>query len=75
MPMTVNEIIEEARHLPGDQLVELVDRLAEGLHLTPEVEDSWKSETRRRIAEIESGKVQGIPGAEVSARIRKIIGR
>ena len=34
-------------------------------------EQAWKEETRRRIAEIESGKVEGIPGDEVSAQIRK----
>ena len=31
--------------------------------------------TRRRLPEIESGSVQGIPGDEVSARIRKVVGR
>ena len=36
---------------------------------------AWKQETRRRVAEIESGAVTGIPGEEVSARIRKIVGR
>jgi transcriptional regulator GlxA family with amidase domain len=35
----------------------------------------WKTETRRRVAEIEKGEVQGIPGDEVSARVRRIIGR
>jgi hypothetical protein len=29
----------------------------------------------RRVEEIRSGKVQGIPGEIVSARIRKIVGR
>jgi putative addiction module component (TIGR02574 family) len=75
MPMTLDQIVEEARHLPAEQVVELVDRLSEGLHLGPEIEGSWEAETRRRVAEIEAGKVQGIPGPEVSARIRKVVGR
>jgi putative addiction module component (TIGR02574 family) len=41
----------------------------------PTIDLAWKQETRRRVAEIESGVVTGIPGEEVSARIRKIVGR
>jgi putative addiction module component (TIGR02574 family) len=63
------------QNLPDEQVIELVDRLSAGLNLTPEIEQSWKSETRRRIAEIEDGTVEGIPGHEVLARIRKIVGR
>ncbi|HOC54969.1 MAG TPA: addiction module protein [Verrucomicrobiota bacterium] len=73
--MTLDQIVEEARHLPTEQVAELVDRLSEGLHLSPGIEESWKAETRQRIADIEGGKVQGIPGAQVSARIRKLVGR
>jgi putative addiction module component (TIGR02574 family) len=75
MPMTLDQIVEEARRLPTEQVMELVDRLAEGLHLSPGIEQGWKAETRRRVADIQAGKVQGIPGNEVSARIRKIVGR
>jgi len=75
MPMTLGQIVEEARHLPTQQVAELVDRLAEGLYLSPGIEESWTAETRRRLADIEAGSVQGIPGPEISARIRKIVGR
>ncbi len=75
MPMTLDQIVEEARHLPAEQVVELVDRLSEGLYLSPGIEETWKAETRQRLADMESGKVQGIPGPEVSARIRKVVGR
>ena len=75
MPMTLDQIVEEAGHLPTEQVVELVDRLSQGLHLSPGIEESWKAVTRRRVAEIEAGQVKGIPGPEVSARIRKAIGR
>ena len=55
---------------------ELVGRLAEDLHGTdPEIEAAWKAEIDRRIEEIQTGKVQGIPADEVSARIRRILGR
>ena len=41
----------------------------------PAIEESWKQETRRRIAEIESGRVAGIPGETVAANIRRLVGR
>ncbi len=72
--MTLDQIVEEARHLPAEQVIELVDRLTQELHFAPEIENDWKVETRRRVAEIESGRVEGIPGEEVSARIRRIVG-
>ena len=71
----MDQIVEEAGHLPTEQVVELVDRLSQGLHLGPGIEESWKAETRRRVADIEAGKVKGISGPEVSARIRKVVGR
>ena len=41
----------------------------------PTIDQAWKQETRQRIAEIETGAVKGIPGEEVSAKIRRIVGR
>ena len=75
--MTPDQIVEEASHWPPEQLAELVDRLTLTLHhaVDPEIDGGWKRETRRRLAEIESGKVQPIPGEEVSAKIRRIVGR
>jgi putative addiction module component (TIGR02574 family) len=56
---------------------ELLDRLTLELHQAddPEVEDAWRQDLRNRLAEIESGQAQGIPGEEVSARVRRIVGR
>lgn len=75
--MTPNQIVEAARQLPRDQMVEVVDRLTLALGAEPDasIENAWKQETRRRLAELESGQVQAIPGEMVSERIRKIVGR
>lgn len=43
--------------------------------IEPAIDEAWKQETRRRIAEIESGAVQGISGEAVSAKIRQLVGR
>jgi len=77
MPMTLDQIIEEASQLPREQVAEVVDRLTSVLHtdVDPEIETAWKRETRRRLAELESGKVGAIPGDVVNNRIRKIVGR
>ena len=76
VPMTVDQIVEEARHWPPEKVGELVERLTEDLHSgSPEFEAAWQAEIARRVEEIRSGKVRGIPGEEVSARVRKIAGR
>ena len=76
VPLTLEQIVEEIRHWPPEKVGELVGRLTEDLHSSdPEIQAAWKTEVDRRIEEIQSGKVQGIPGEEVSARIRKIVGR
>ncbi|MBW8863364.1 MAG: addiction module protein [Verrucomicrobia bacterium] len=77
MPMTLDQIVAEASRLPREQVAEVVDRLSLTLHpdATPEIETAWKQETRRRLAELETDKVQPVPGEAVSERIRKIVGR
>ena len=77
MPMTLDQILEEAHRLPPEQVAELVDRLILELHHTIDraVEDAWRQEARRRLKEIETGSTQGVPGDEVSARMRKIVGQ
>ena len=76
VPLTLEQIVEEARNWPPEKVGELVGRLTEDLHASDlETQAAWKAEVDRRVQEIQSGKIQGIPGEEVSARIRKIIGR
>jgi putative addiction module component (TIGR02574 family) len=76
VPMTLDQIVEEVRHWPPEKIGELVGRLTEDLHSSdPENEAAWQNEITRRVEEIQSGKVQGVAGEAVSARIRKIVGR
>ena len=76
MPLTLEQIVEETRRWAPEKVGELVGRLTEDLHASdPETEAAWKTEINRRIEEIQTGKVQGVPGEEVSARIRRILGR
>ena len=74
MALTLEQIVAETRQWPPEKVGELVGRLTEDLHSgDPETEGAWKEEIRRRITEIEEGKVQGIPGEQVSDRIRRIL--
>jgi putative addiction module component (TIGR02574 family) len=74
--MTIDEIVEEASHWPPEKVGELVGRLSEDLHAgESEIEAAWKTEINRRIEEIESGKVKGVPLEDTLARARKILGR
>lgn len=76
MPRTFSEILEEARALPYDERVELIEQLIadSAKDIDPEIEKAWGDEAMRRIKEIEEGKVQGIPAEQVMAEVRKIVG-
>lgn len=77
MPMTADQIIEEARHWPRERLAELVERLSLAMQakVAPDIEDSWRQVTRRRVAELESGQVEAVPGEAVTDRVRQIVRR
>jgi hypothetical protein len=76
MPMTLEQIVEEARRWPPEKVGELVGRLTEDLRASDQaIEEPWKQEVRRRLAEIENGTVPPTDGETVSARIRPIVGR
>ena len=73
--MTLDQIVEEARRWPPEKVGELVGRLSEDLHASgPEIKAAWKTEVDRRLEEIQSGQVRGVPLDESLARIRKIAG-
>ncbi|HXT10518.1 MAG TPA: addiction module protein [Candidatus Angelobacter sp.] len=76
MPISIDQIVEETREMPPEVVAELIDRIMVARHggIEPVVEQSWKKEINRRIAEIESGKAKAVPLEESLARARKIAG-
>ena len=76
MPLTVDQIVEATREMPAEVVAELVDRILVARHggIESSVASAWKTETDRRIAEIEAGNVKGVPLEESLARARKIAG-
>jgi len=76
MPITLDQIVEETRELPSEVVAELLDRILMVRHggVEPSVAAAWKTETDRRIAEIEAATVQGVPLEDSLARARKAAG-
>ena len=77
MSLTLEQIVEETRQWPEDTVAELIDRITLAKHggLAPERAAAWTEVAARRSAEIDSGQEKLVPGHEVSARIRRIVGR
>lgn len=66
------ELISIAESLPIEMRVEIVERLLESMRPNrQEIDDLWKVEIERRIAQVESGEVQLVPGDVVFSKIAK----
>ncbi|MBE0621035.1 MAG: addiction module protein [Burkholderiales bacterium] len=70
------DLKEKAARLSDTERAELALSLIESLDgpADPDVEEAWRVEVERRIAQIERGEVQLIPGDEVFARLRRRLG-
>ena len=65
------EILEaEALQLPPAERALLVQALVASLDEDTAVEEAWAAEVKRRLAQIESGEVQMIPGDVALAQVR-----
>ena len=75
MPVTLEQVVRDARNLPLSERERLVAELIRDLDPvdsapTEEIEAAWDAEIARRLEDIDSGKVKGIPAEEVFARLR-----
>lgn len=71
------KVVASAMKLSEPERVLLARELIASLEeeLEPDVEALWLAEAERRLEELRSGKVQGVPATEVFARARKALGR
>ncbi len=72
MSPEVSELLKKAMALPPKARAELAGSLLESLDDEPAdegVEAAWSEEIKRRIEEIDSGKVEMIPYEEVRRRL------
>ena len=77
MPLTLDQLAEEAMQLPAASRALLGERMVESLDAgeRDEVERAWAAEAVRRRDEVRSGSVQPIPGEQVLAEVRNAVGR
>jgi len=67
----VKDIIEEAKQLPVDDRVAVVDSLLRTLNAPdPEIDKAWAEAALARLAELRSGRVKVVPGDKVLARFK-----
>ena len=68
----VEKIYQDALALPPETRVALTERLVASLadDVPPEIQRAHIDEVRKRIAQVESGEVDLIPGDEALARVR-----
>jgi putative addiction module component (TIGR02574 family) len=77
MTTTTARLADQVLSLPCEDRIYLADRLLESLN-APSREDIdrlWAEEAERRIDELDSGKVEAIPGEQVFAEIRQRLGK
>jgi len=73
---SVKEIVEQAETLPIEDRLLVVDSLLRTLNPPDaEVDRKWAEVAKRRLAELRSGRVTLLPGAEVLARARERFAR
>lgn len=73
MITVADKVFDKALSLPANDRIGLVDRLLFSLNLPtqPDIEKLWANEAEQRVAQIDSGKVDLVPGEKVFERIRK----
>lgn len=70
MTLTVEALEAEALNLSAAERARLVEKLIVSLDVEPDVEAAWAVEVERRHAEIETGAMSLLPGAETLARLK-----
>jgi putative addiction module component (TIGR02574 family) len=65
-----DELISEAISLPIEVRLQVVEKILESLNPShKDIDELWSIEAERRVAEIEKGEVQTVPGDEVFRKL------
>ena len=70
MSSTLHALEAAALLLPPEERAKLAERLISSLDRDPEVVAAWEEEIKRRIAELDAGRMNTIPAEEVFAEAR-----
>ena len=72
----VSELTERAKSLPAEQRARLAEQILATLDPQDEdVDAAWDEEIRKRIEEIETGRVKTVPSEEAFAQVRQALRR
>jgi len=73
MTRAVEQLYEQASHLPAEDRAELAGMLLESIEDPPDegVEEAWAVEIERRMADYRAGKVKTIPWSELRAHLHR----
>jgi len=71
MTSKVEKVLSDALELPSDERAEVAVTLLESLGGDEEgrVDEAWAAEIKRRVDEVQSGKVKTIPWSEARRKI------
>jgi putative addiction module component (TIGR02574 family) len=77
MMLSPDQLTQQALQLPPALRARLADQLVESLAGAVDValQELWAAEAIRRRDEIRSGQVAPIPGEQVLAEVRRVVGR
>jgi putative addiction module component (TIGR02574 family) len=77
MPLTIDQLEQEAMQLPAPSRALLAEKLVESLDATEldQIQKRWVAEALRRRDEVRSGRVKPIPGEQVMEEARRKVGR
>ena len=68
--VNANQLLAEVESLPLDLKTKLIEKLLNSLNpSTQSIDDLWKEEIEKRVAEIDSGKAELVDGTEVFQKI------
>jgi putative addiction module component (TIGR02574 family) len=77
MSSNLDQLTADAMKLPLRDRAQLAQRLVSTLdeQIATDTEESWFAEAERRLEELRSGKVQGIPAEDVFRNAREALKR
>lgn len=76
MGRSLSELRQEIQALSPEEREELLRGIIEDLDGPPDtgVAEAWEAEIKRRIADIDAGRVEMVPGEEALKRVRSEVG-
>jgi len=69
--MQIEMLEAQALKLSNSERARLAERLLASLDEDSEIEEAWAAEVERRLADVESGRVQMIPAEDAIADARR----